>query len=233
MKKSQKMLTTIIIIGVLAVLGISAMDQFLFRKSLTAPSTLAAEETSAEDTAEASPEGLFRIAASQSEVRFTLGEVLGGEPTTVIGKTDQVTGEFAVDLENPQEVHFGEIQIDARTFVTDNSFRNKAIQNRVLDTSAHQLISFMPTEAALLPETVSFGESLALEISGDLTIKGVTQAVTFTANITPVSEAEIHGHAEIMVAYADYDISIPSVPSVADVDKEVLLEIDFVALLGE
>ncbi len=230
MKKSQNMLTIVIVIGVLAVLGISAMDQFLSKESLTASPVESADESAISEVAS---DGLFRIAASQSEVRFTLGEVLGGEPTTVIGKTNQVSGEFGVDFENPQEAQLGEIQIDASTLVTDNSFRNKAIQNRILNTSTHQLISFVPTEVAVLPETVNFGESLMLEISGDLTIKEVTQKVTFTANITPISETEIQGNAEAMVAYADFGISIPSVPRVADVDKEVLLEIDFVALLDE
>ena len=242
MKKNQNMLTLVIVIGVIAVLWIAAMDQFLFKETLTPPPAEVAEEVVAPGPAEATdestspetpPDGLFRIAASQSEVRFTLGEILGGEPTTVIGKTNQVTGEFGVDFENPQDAQLGEILIDARTLSTDNSFRNKAIQNRILNTSAHQLISFVPTEIATLPETVGFGESLALEISGDLTITGVTQKVTFTASITPISSTQIEGHAEAMVAYADYGISIPSVPRVASVDDEVLLEIDFIAILDE
>jgi len=58
----------------------------------------------------------------------------------------------------------------------------------------------------------------------------VTQHVTFSANITPFSATQIEGHAEVMLAYADYDIFIPSVSHVAEVDEEVLLEIDFVAL---
>ncbi|MCP4143633.1 MAG: YceI family protein [Chloroflexi bacterium] len=229
MKKSQNMLTLVIVIGVLAVLGIAAMDQFLFKKSLTPPPAEAEESTSSELPSD----GLFRIAASQSEARFTLGEVLGGEATTVIGKTNQVTGAFSLDFENLQDTELGEILIDASTFVTDNSYRNRAIQNRILNTGTYQLISFLPTEIAPIPDSVEFGESLTLEISGDLTIKGVTENITFTANITPISATQIEGHAETMIAYADFDISIPSVPRVASVDEEVLLEIDFVALLDE
>jgi hypothetical protein len=33
-----------------------------------------------------------------------------------------------------------------------------------------------------------------------------------------------------MIARVDYDLQIPEVPRVADVDEEVLLEIDFVAV---
>jgi polyisoprenoid-binding protein YceI len=190
-------------------------------------------ESAEENTSTTALDGLFRIAASQSEVRFTLGELLGGVPTTVIGKTNQVTGEISVDFENPQKTEITEIQIDPSALTTDNSFRNRAIQGQILDTSTYPLISFLPTEIITLPETINFDESLSLEISGDLTIKEVTQKVTFTANITPISATEIQGHAETMVAYADYDIFIPSVPRVADVDDEVLLEIDFIALLAK
>ncbi len=211
-------------------------SKFGVEEEVSAPAPT--EESVVQPTEENAPqeilsEGLFRIAASQSEVRFTLGELLGGIPTTVIGKTNQVTGEILVDFANPQETEIAEIQINASALATDNSFRNRAIQGQILNTSAYPLISFLPTEIITLPQTVNFGESLSLEISGDLTIKEVTQQVTFTASVIPISATEIQGHAETMVAYADYDIFIPSVPRVADVDEEVLLEIDFVALLDD
>ncbi|MBT3322946.1 MAG: YceI family protein [Anaerolineae bacterium] len=242
MKQGQKMLTIIMVVGVLAVLAISTADIYLAKNTVTAPPNIEIEEVSApsteqgntpQSTAESVPqeEGVFRIASSQSEVRFSLGELLGGVPTRVIGKTNQVRGEISIDFENPSQTELGEISVNADDLETDNKFRNRAIQGTILNSSTHKIISFVPTEIITLPETISFGESLAFDINGNLTIKGVTQSVTFSATITPISETQIEGHAETMIAYADYDIFIPSVPRVADVDEEVLLEIDFVALL--
>jgi len=186
----------------------------------------AAEENTSEENSQS---GVFRIDPSQSEARFTLNELLEGQPTVVIGKTSQVAGELRVDLDQMQ-VQIGEILVNARDLTTNNSFRNRAIHNRILNSNTYEFISFAPTEIIFLPGEVSFGDEIDFEISGALTIKGVTQQVIFTAGITPVSEMQLEGHAETMLTYADFGIIIPSVARVAEVDEEVLLEIDFVAL---
>lgn len=57
----------------------------------------------------------------------------------------------------------------------------------------------------------------------------MTQSVTFTATVTVISATQLEGSASTIVNRADFGLEIPSVPNVADVDEEVLLEIDFVA----
>jgi polyisoprenoid-binding protein YceI len=176
---------------------------------------------------------MFAIVQTESEARFTLGEILAGQPKIVIGVTDQIAGEIAVDPEKPTEAQIGTIRVNARTLVTDNEFRNRAIRNRILETDAHEFITFTPAEITGLPESVSTGESFSIEVSGGLTIRQVTKQVTFAVNVTPISETRLEGLASTAIRYADYDITIPSVPRVAGVDDEVLLELDFVAAANE
>lgn len=249
MKKKKIGLLVFAVVGILIISGI-AVFAYLFLREPEAPSivmveppTLSATETTQNNEAqptvesaseeniseEASDTSVFRIDPSQSEARFTLNEILEGTPTIVVGKTSLVSGEFRVDLDQMQ-VEMSEILVNARDLATNNSFRNRAIHNRILNSNTYEFISFVPTEIILLPNEVNFEESIDFEISGALTIKGVTQQVIFTARITPISEMQLEGHAEIMLAYADYGIRIPSVERVAEVDEEVLLEIDFVAL---
>ncbi len=171
----------------------------------------------------------FMIVQAESEARFTLGELLRGNPKTVVGITDQVTGEFLVDFENPANSQVGVIQINADTFVTDNSFRNGAIQKFVLQSNQYEYITFTPTSIMDLPESIASGETATFDITGDLTIKDVTNQVTFNTTVTAVSETRLEGLASTIVAHSDYNITIPEVQQVADVDEEVLLEIKFVA----
>ena len=72
-------------------------------------------------TAEAAASGpvVFNITPEQSQVSFTLTEELRGQPTTVVGTTDQVAGQIAVDFANPANSQVGEIRINARTLATD------------------------------------------------------------------------------------------------------------------
>ena len=173
---------------------------------------------------------VFSIVQAESEVRFTLGELLSGVPTTVIGTTDQVAGEIAIDPANPTDARVGVIQVNARTFATDNNFRNRAINNTILETGKFEYVTFTPTEIINFPENPSIGEALEFQISGDLTVRDITNPVTFDVVVIAVSENRLEGSASATIVRADYGLKIPEVPRVADVDEEVLLEIEFVAI---
>jgi len=173
---------------------------------------------------------LAQIVPAESEVRFVLDEVLNNQDVTVVGSTNQVAGELSVDVDDPSATRIGTIQINARTLATDNDFRNRAIQNRILETETYEYITFVPTEIVGLPDSSEVGQSYTFQIVGDLTIRDVTQQVTFDVTATPESESRLTGTASATINYADWGISILSVPQVASVDEAVRLEIDFVAV---
>jgi hypothetical protein len=53
--------------------------------------------------------------------------------------------------------------------------------------------------------------------------------VTFTTTVTVISETRLQGTASTSINRADFELQIPNVASVANVDEVVLLEIEFVA----
>ncbi len=171
----------------------------------------------------------FQIDPVQSEARFLINEVLNGQPKTVIGVTNQVSGQLAVDPASPASTTVGVIQVNARTLTTDSEFRNRAIKNRILLTNEHEFITFTPAQITGMPSSAAAGDTLTFQITGDLTIIGVTRPVTFDVQVQAVSDTQITGQALGMVLYKDFGISIPEVPSVTGVEDQVRLEIDFVA----
>ena len=195
-----------------------------------APTEEPTEEPMEEAAAASDGVIIFSIVQAELEVRFTLDELLSGIPTTVVGATDQVAGEIAIDPAAPANSQVGVILINARTFVTDNNFRNRAINNEILETDEFEFVNFTPTSVIGFPKNPVVGEPLEFQISGDLTIRDITHEVTFDVNVTAVSETRLEGSASAMIAREDYDLQIPNVPRVADVDEEVLIEIDFVAV---
>lgn len=50
------------------------------------------------------------------------------------------------------------------------------------------------------------------------------------ATLTVVSAGELAGSAAATIERADFDLTIPTVPRVAGVDEQVVLEFEFVAL---
>jgi polyisoprenoid-binding protein YceI len=191
----------------------------------------AVEEVATEEPVEATSSGLviFTISPEGSEVRFELDEDLRGLRNTVVGTTDQVAGELAVDINDLSTVQAGVIQINARTLATDNNFRNRAIANEILKTGAFEFITFTPTAVNGLSGSVGEGETVNFTIVGDLTIRDITAEATFDVEATVDSATQLSGTAGTVVSRADYGLNIPSVRNVANVEDEVELYIDFVA----
>ncbi len=182
-----------------------------------------------ETTAQVGTAVLFNIDPAASQVRFQLDEDLRGQRTTVVGTTTQVAGQLSVNLADLSQTQVGVIQINARTLLTDNNFRNRAIHNEILNTGQFEFITFTPTGIEGLPAAAGVGETITFTLVGDLTIRDITLPATFTVEATAASDSQINGTATAVVNRADFGLQIPSVPSVANVEEEVELYIDFTA----
>lgn len=201
----------------------------------TAEAEMAEEPTAEpEPTEEPEPEGerrLYRISQSDSTATFELDEDLFGAPKHVVGTTDQVAGDVIIDFGSPANSEVGVIRINARTITTDNEFRNRAIRAEILESASdeYEFIEFTPTALAGLPEEGELGTAYEFTIEGDLQIRDVVQPVTFTASVTLVDETQLEGTATATVLRTDFGLTIPEVPSVANVTDEVILTLTFVA----
>lgn len=172
---------------------------------------------------------IFEIVPTRSEARFMIDEVLRGDPITVVGATDQVAGQFAVDPNDLSTIELGPMRVNARTLATDNDFRNRAIKNRILLTDQFEFVTFTPKELVGLPATAAVGETYSFQVVGDLTVTDVTREVTFDIMATAISETQIEAIARTSFLYPDFELFIPDVQAVDAVDDEVRLEIQFVA----
>jgi polyisoprenoid-binding protein YceI len=172
---------------------------------------------------------VYTLDQAASRATFTIDEVLNGAPKTVIGTTDQVAGQLAVNPASPGTAQVGTIQINARTLVTDSEQRNNAIKNMILKTNDNEYITFVPTAVAGLPASATTGQAYTFQVTGQLTVAGQTQAATFAVTATPTADGQLQGNATTTIKYADWGISIPKVPFVTGVGDTVQLQLDFVA----
>lgn len=172
---------------------------------------------------------VFQIVPEESQARFVIDEVLRGEPKTVVGATGQVAGQIALDPADADGAKVGTILINARTFATDSTQRDRAIQNVVLRTADHEYVTFAPTAVDGLPDRLTAGVPVSVRITGDLTIGGVTKPATFDATVTMDAAGKLTGTASTAIRYADWSVTIPQVPSVTGVADTVRLELAFAA----
>ena len=215
---------------VLAVIGIAA---FLY---LTRPLAAASKDVQAsaevlDVDAGAEEAAVYRMAQDQSSVQFEIDEVLSGVDTHVVGVTSEVAGDILIDFSVPSASEIGDISINARTFLTDNDRRNAAIGRFILQSEddANEFITFSPASLTGLPEVITVGDPLTFQVTGELTIAGATESVTFDVTASLSEDDGLSGSATATVLYSDFGITIPSVPQVAGVSDEVVLTINFVA----
>lgn len=172
---------------------------------------------------------VFEIVPANSEVRFIIGEIFKGSPYRVVGATNQVAAEFAINANDLSSAQIGPVLVNARALTTGNDFGNRAIKNQILATGDYEFITFIPTGITNLSGRGIVGKTYHFQIGGDLTIRDVTRPVTFEVTATAVSESQLEGFATATILYADYNLPIPDMPQMAAVDDEVVLEIDFLA----
>ena len=187
------------------------------------------EETAAESAESPGVGQTFVIVAEESEARYIIDEELLGQPKTVVGTTNAISGELTVDPANPAASLIGPIQIEAGTFATDSNRRDGAVRRFVLQTSQYQFISFTATEYVGLPNAAAIGDEIQFEVTGDLTVRDITKPAMFIVTMQVVSESELRGSAATIIVRDDYELRIPEVPSVANVGEEFIVEFDFVA----
>lgn len=182
----------------------------------------------AETTAPAAESAIFEL-TDETTATFTLTEELRGQPTTVVGASDLVVGQIELDLDDLSGTRIGAILINARAFATDSGLRDRAVRGPILDTDAFEFIEFAPTSIEGLSGPAQVGEELSFTVIGDLTIRDVVNEVAFDVAATLVDDSTLEGMATAVVSREAFGLTIPSVPTVANVSDEVTLELSFTA----
>lgn len=221
------------LVGVGAVILVLLIGGYLyFSKPVKAPSQPVVSTSSTQETTPTEGnQSRYVIDSAASKASFTLQEDLRGTRITVLGTTNQVTGEVVADRNDLSMSKIGTIRINARTLKTDSQQRDGAIARMILksENDANEFIEFKPKTVSGLPAKGELNQPFTFEVMGDLTISGVTKEATFKGTGQFVSDTELTGSAESKVHYADYNLSVPNLPFLANVEQDVTLKIEFSA----
>lgn len=149
---------------------------------------------------------LFRIVSEESVVSFAVDETL--PLGTAIGRTNQVAGDILVDFNEPHNSQLGIIRVNLRTLKTDRLDRDYSIRCCVLLTAqdAYEFTDFVPTLISNLPDQIRIGQVIPFQITGNLTLRGITQTVTFDISLTVVSDTELRGIATAIINRSNFGI---------------------------
>ena len=161
-----------------------------------------------------------------SEALTKLGIEAG--KTVVIGTTPGVSGEIQLDLDAPDIVQAAQFTVDMTGLATDQNRRDNWLTENAIVTGAFPEATFVATSAAGLPDAINEGEEISFDLTGDLTVKDVTNSVTF--QVTAVLSANaIEGTATLPLKMTDFGITPPDFANTLTVADDFTIEVALTA----
>ena len=141
-----------------------------------------------------------------SVVGYRVSEQLFGQSAEAVGRSEGVTGTLTIEGTTVAEASF---EVDMTTFESDESRRDGQFDGRIMEVAQFPTATFVLTEPIVLGSEPADGEQIDVVAVGDLTLHGVTRAVTLPL------VAERNGDTfavdgSLTVTFADYDIDDPS-----------------------
>ena len=161
--------------------------------------------TATEASATDGVDGVWNI-STDSTLGYRVSEVLGGVDTEGAGRTNQVTGTLTIDGTAATAAEF---TVQMATITSDSDRRDGQFNDRIMSTSEFPTSTFVLTAPIDFGTVPAEGEPITATATGDLTLRGVTNAVTF--EVTAQLEAgRIGVLGTIPVLFSDYSIPDPS-----------------------
>jgi polyisoprenoid-binding protein YceI len=137
---------------------------------------------------------------------YRVAEVLFGQSTTAVGRTDKVTGSLAIA---GRAVRTATFTVDMASVTSDRERRDGQYRGRIMDTGTYPTSTFALTEPIDLGGVPAEGAEVSAKATGDLTLRGTTRNVTF--DVTAVrTGGQIKVSGSIHLVFDDWGIPSPS-----------------------
>lgn len=174
-------------------------------------------------------EFVLDIVSDETEARYIVEEEFFGRGfATAIGITSAIEGELHLVIDPAPAVSDGEFRVDLRTLTSDESRRDNAIRGRWLESNQFPFAVFTPTAVEDFPADFGFNEAeeVRFKLVGDMTIRDVTQPVTF--DVVAVGNGDtLQGLATTQFLMTDFGFEPPSIINVLVAENEVKVELEF------
>lgn len=192
-------------------------------------------------TQEALPEAIaagaavrLEVAPSGNEVRYRVREQLVNVdlPNDAIGRTSGVRGGITLDSSGAVIPGASRFVIEVAGLKSDRDRRDGYVSRRLLETEQHPTVVLAPTAIQGLTLPLPTSGTRVYDLTGDLTIKGVTRPTTWrvSANFKPDT---VTGSATTKFTFSDFQLTQPRVPVLLSVADTIGLEYDFALVMRD
>lgn len=198
-----------------------------------APTPEAAAETAEEAPAGSGPEvRTFEIVPEQSEASYEVQEEFFDRPVELfdaVGRTNAIEGQFQLNIDGTQvQLADNHFIVDLRTLTSDESRRDRRIQEQWLESNTYPWAEFTATHIEDFPQDAAEGQDVSFKVVGDMTIREVTRPAAF--DVTARLDGDtFSGTATSYLLMRDFGFEPPSIMGMLEVTDGVTVTLNFVA----
>jgi polyisoprenoid-binding protein YceI len=148
-------------------------------------------------------------------------ELAGVGAKTAYGRTPNVTGSLTIAGTTATKAKF---TADLTTLQSDESQRDNSIRRQSIETDTFPTATFELTKPIDFGSVPANGVTKSVDAVGNLTLHGVTRAVTMPLEAKLVND-EIVVTGQINIAFADYGIQKPQSFKVLSIEDKGIMEV--------
>jgi polyisoprenoid-binding protein YceI len=164
--------------------------------------------------------------ADGSVAGYRVREKLAALPATsdAVGRTNSVTGSVAVTRSGSDLVADSvSVEVDVSTLESNEDRRDNRIRSSGLETDDFPTATFISTAPVALPEGTETGQAVKTEVTGDLTLHGVTKRVTIPLDVQLTGgQGQVVG--SLQFPFSAFGMTPPSVGGFVTVESDATLE---------
>lgn len=212
-----------LIVGVLGVAALAVAGPYVYfnfiQDEAPPPLTLTTGTPTSQSASDGSftAEGTWTVTAG-SQVGYRVKEVILGQSKEAVGRTSDVTGTISVA---GTVIQSGSFTADLTTVRSDQSRRDTQFHGRIMNTATFPTAEFSLSEPIDFGSVPADGAASSYDATGEFTIHGVTQTVTFElTGRRNGSTVEVSG--SIPIVFAEWNIGNPSFGPVTTEDHGVM-----------
>jgi polyisoprenoid-binding protein YceI len=150
-----------------------------------------------------------------SEFGYRVEEVLAGVNTTAVGRSNEIEGMLTIDGTTATVV---DITVQVENITSDDSRRDNQFRGRIMNAAEFPTAEFRITEPIDFGRIPEGDEQVVAMATGELTLRGVTNPVTFDVT-AQTTGGRIGVLGSIPVVFEDYGIENPSFGVVSTEDE--------------
>lgn len=195
-----------------------------------------APEPAEESVNEVAPAGVrtFVVVPEESQASYIVDEEFLSEALSklgieagkkvVVGTTPGVSGEIQLNLDGAEPVESAQFSVNMTGLKTDQDRRDNWLEDNAIETSKFPEATFTATSVTGLPESINEGEEISFQLVGDLTVRDVTNTVTF--EVTAVLQGDtLTGTAVLPLKISDFGIAPPDFANTLKVADDFRIEV--------